>query len=289
MAIGVQASQAGTIVQLLSARERPAALAYLGRAPRDDLSLLELAANLGRKPAPSEVAVQMLGAWRAQRLVGLLSLRPSLMLDSQMEVDVLDLFVPHLASIETGLVKSVERVVDPLWERLAALGRRALIDRNETAYALLADESLLRDSPDHVRLRPARRADLDALVIAARASLREERRPDPFDGDPASFRRWVRGRLHRARVLELDGRVAFAGYADVRRSEGWLIQGVYTWPAARRRGVAALGMSDLVREAFESGAQHVQLAVIDGNVAATRLYESLGFRPFARLRTILFD
>jgi RimJ/RimL family protein N-acetyltransferase len=32
----------------------------------------------------------------------------------------------------------------------------------------------------------------------------------------------------------------------------------------------------------------VQLAVVEGNAAAERLYEGLGFRPFARLRTILF-
>jgi predicted GNAT family acetyltransferase len=32
----------------------------------------------------------------------------------------------------------------------------------------------------------------------------------------------------------------------------------------------------------------VQLAVVDGNEPATRLYESLGFKPFTKLRTILF-
>jgi predicted GNAT family acetyltransferase len=32
----------------------------------------------------------------------------------------------------------------------------------------------------------------------------------------------------------------------------------------------------------------VQLAVVDGNLPAERLYQSLGFKPFAKLRTILF-
>ena len=33
---------------------------------------------------------------------------------------------------------------------------------------------------------------------------------------------------------------------------------------------------------------HVQLAVIDGNEAGRALYEGLGFKPFGKLRTILF-
>jgi hypothetical protein len=40
--------------------------------------------------------------------------------------------------------------------------------------------------------------------------------------------------------------------------------------------------------AFDQGAEHVQLAVVDGNEPGRSLYESLGFRPFAKLRTILF-
>ena len=78
------------------------------------------------------------------------------------------------------------------------------------------------------------------------------------------------------------------GYADVRRPEGWLLQGIYTWPAWRRQGLASFGVSALCREAFDAGADHVQLAVVDGNTAARRLYEGMGFRPFAKLRTILF-
>jgi predicted GNAT family acetyltransferase len=130
--------------------------------------------------------------------------------------------------------------------------------------------------------------DLDELVVAARESLREEERPDPFAGDPRGFRRWVRGRVPRARVVEHAGRVVFVGYADVQRPEGWLIQGVYTWPEFRRRGFAAAGVSDVCREAFAAGARHVQLAVVEGNAAGQGLYAGLGFEPFGELRTILF-
>ena len=99
---------------------------------------------------------------------------------------------------------------------------------------------------------------------------------------------WVRGRVARARVVELEGRVAMVGYADVQREEGWLLQGIYTWPDCRQRGLASFGVSELCHEAFAAGANHVQLAVVEGNTAARRLYEGLGFKPYAKLRTILF-
>jgi ribosomal protein S18 acetylase RimI-like enzyme len=74
----------------------------------------------------------------------------------------------------------------------------------------------------------------------------------------------------------------------VRRPEGWLVQGVYTWPEHRRRGHARAGMAGLLSEAFACGADHVQLAVVEGNEPALELYRGLGFEPFCDLRTILF-
>jgi predicted GNAT family acetyltransferase len=74
----------------------------------------------------------------------------------------------------------------------------------------------------------------------------------------------------------------------VRLREGHLLQGVYTWPAWRRRGIAAAGVASLCRAAFAAPAEHVQLSVVEGNAAASALYVRLGFEPHATLRTILF-
>jgi GNAT superfamily N-acetyltransferase len=96
------------------------------------------------------------------------------------------------------------------------------------------------------------------------------------------------GNARPARESDLADRVVFVAYADVRRPAGWLVQGVYTWPDARRQGFARKGMDALLREAFAAGASHVQLAVVAGNERASRLYRKLGFEAFAELRTILF-
>lgn len=276
--------------RLLAPAERAEVLAYLGRSARDNLILLDLVERLGSQPAAGELAPQLAVARRGGEIVAVAALRPSAVLDAQALPEAVERLAPLFDPMGIGLIKSAQPAVDALWALLSRRrSRRAVVDRLETSYALCGDAARLARVPDGASVRDARAGDLDDLVFAARESLREEGRPDPFSGDVRSFRRWVQGRVPRARVVEAARRVAFVGYADVRRAQGWLLQGIYTWPHARRRGFAAAGTSALCREAFAAGADHVQLSVVDGNDAARALYEGLGFKPFARLRTILFD
>lgn len=280
---------AGLRVRPLRARDIEAALTYLDRAPLLNLALADLVLRMAEPGAGRGVAPEVLGAWRGRELAGLAGLAPSVVFDAAAEPAALEAFFPYLVRVGSGLVKSTEEVVAPLLAWLTAEGRRVLLDRIEIGFALTPDRALLRPPDPELYVRDAEAADLDALVEAARQSLLEERRPDPFESDPVGFRRWVRGRVRRAVVVEQKERLGFVGYADVQSARGWLLQGVYTWPAERRRGLAAAGVSELCRRAFAGGSAHVQLAVIEDNAAAERLYESLGFRPFARLRTLLFS
>jgi RimJ/RimL family protein N-acetyltransferase len=275
--------------RLLERRERDVVLAHLTSDVRTNLFLMDLVARLGSAPAPGETRTAVAVASRAGEVVGVAALRPSVVFDAAIGAEAVEALLPFVESLSVGLVKSPPPVVDVLWNRLSRRrGRRSIVDRIETAYALVRESArFVRPGPDDLA-RPARKADLEPLVYAARESLREEDRPDPFAGDARSFRRWVRGRVGRARVMESGGRIVFVGYADVQRPEGWLLQGIYTWPEERRRGFAAAGTSELCREAFATGAGHVQLAVVEGNRPAQALYEGLGFEPFGRLRTILF-
>jgi ribosomal protein S18 acetylase RimI-like enzyme len=266
-------------------------LAYLQRDARLNLQLLDLIDRPRRSRGDFrglDAEPVVLVAWDAHRVAGVASLRPSLLFDAHLEPPALRAFLPFLSTIESGLLKSLDTVVTKLWELLAERGNRSLIDRYEIAFAIRPGDESLPEPPADVTLRRAREEDLEQLVYAARASLREEGRPDPGERDPAGFQRWVRSRLERARVVEYREEPAFVAYADVRRREGWLVQGVFTWPEMRRRGMAVAGMAGLVNEAFAAGADHLQLAVVEGNLPALGLYRGLGFREFGRLRTVLF-
>jgi len=279
---------AGVEAHRLGRENRAAALSFLARDPLVNLFLLDLAARLGAPPVPGEPRTEMVGAWRGGELVAVAALRPTVAL-TDAPSEVLETFLPYLEPLGVGLVKSSSEAVDVLWRQLGrGRKRRVLLDRLETAYAVREGEACLADVRPHERVRAAALDDLEPLIVAARESLREEDRPDPFSGDVRGFRRWVRGRIPRARVVESDGRIVCVGYADVRLREGWLLQGVYCWPEVRRQRFASTGVSDLCCEAFVAGAEHVQLAVVDGNEAGRRLYEGLGFKPFGKLRTILF-
>jgi predicted GNAT family acetyltransferase len=275
-------------VRRLRVGERRAALARLAGSPRDNLLLIDAVHALGGLSVPGEARSDVLAAVEGGALAGVASLQPSLAVERSADTEMLGAFLPHFAGVAAGLLKVGVETAEPIWRALQRAGRRAILDRYETAYAVAPDEVRPAEAPAALRVRPARAGDLEALVQAARASLREERRPDPFEGDPEGFRRWVAGRVSRATVVEWEGALRFVGYADVQRAEGWLVQGVYTWPEVRRRGLAAAGVGALCRRAREAGASHVQLAVVEGNEPAEQLYERLGFRAFSRLRTVLF-
>ena len=275
--------------RLVELADREAALRFLSREPVANLFLLDLAARLGAPPVPGETRAKIVAAWRDDEIVGMAGLHPTVILDANAGKEAVEAFIPYLERIKVGLVKSLVPTVDLLWESFSArASRRVIVDRIEIAYTLYEGDWKPVEPISGESARRATKSDLDDLVVAARESLREEGRPDPFVGDAEGFRCWVRGRVARARVVEFAGRVAMVGYADVQRQEGWLLQGIYTWPNHRQRGLASFGVSELCREAFTAGANHVQLAVVEGNAAAQHLYEGLGFRPFAKLRTILF-
>jgi predicted GNAT family acetyltransferase len=199
--------------------------------------------------------------------------------------------VEHLYGIartNPGLVRVIvgERaLVGALWARLTSLGLSARLSRDQVVYAVTRER--FRPAQPPLPLRPADTGDLDALVSASAAMAREEAQDDPQSRNPGLFRERIRARVARGRdfVHIIDGELAFKGNIAALSEVGGQLEGIYTLPAMRRRGLARRGTSALTRWVLERTAR-ASLLVNDDNDAARTLYASLGYEPVYASRTI---
>ena len=82
-------------------------------------------------------------------------------------------------------------------------------------------------------------------------------------------------------VAAAAGRLAFvagAFAADVDFEGRWMIEGVYTAPEHRRRGLARLVVQRLIDRGREMGCKECLISCSVGNVPARTLYEGMGFK-----------
>ena len=78
----------------------------------------------------------MVVASRGAEIVGVASLRPSLILEEGLKPETLAAVLPFLSRLEAGLIKSQAHAVGPVWESLRSVGRNPLLDRYEECQVL---------------------------------------------------------------------------------------------------------------------------------------------------------
>ena len=140
-------------------------------------------------------------------------------------------------------------------------------------------------------VRRVRIDELELLLPACVAMFTEEVGVSPIASDG--------GALYRARVAELiaegrafalieDGHVRFKAEIGSATSQACQIQGVWTDPALRGRGLGTRGTAAVVGHAIESVAPVVSLYVNDYNMPARRAYERVGFSTVGSFTSVLF-
>ncbi|WP_034594236.1 GNAT family N-acetyltransferase [Hamadaea tsunoensis] len=185
----------------------------------------------------------------------------------------------------TSIVGQRDQVID-LWERLSPRWGRAR-DVRAVQPLLVATQPAPVPADDSVRL--IRPDEIDLLFPASVAMYTEEVGVSPLDG----------GRGYRHRVAELvragrayakivDDRVVFKADLAVVTRHTAQVQGVWTDPQWRGKGIATAGMAAVVNDALRRVAPTVSLYVNDYNVPARRAYASCGFQQVAELATVLF-
>lgn len=138
-------------------------------------------------------------------------------------------------------------------------------------------------------VRRARQADLDRLTVAAADMHREEMGIDPMAIDPAGWRTRMGTLIQRgwSWVWTQGDRVLFKAELSGWTPEAVQIQGVYTAPEARNRGIASAAMAAVCRDVL-GGVPACTLYVNHYNAPARRLYERLGFEHVADYATLFY-
>lgn len=175
----------------------------------------------------------------------------------------------------------------PLWERLRPAWGRAR-DVRECQPLLAAGTAPTVPADPAVRL--VRPNEVDLLYPASVAMYTEEVGVSPVvDGD-AGYRERVADLVRggRAYARFIDGQVAFKAELAVITRHTAQVQGVWTAPQWRGRGLATAGMAAVVVDALRRVAPTVTLYVNDFNTPARRVYDRCGFRRVGTFATVLF-
>jgi len=190
----------------------------------------------------------------------------------------------HLIQLIVGPRDQVAGLQAQLGPRL----RRPRLVRAEQPHYAIEDPAAIRTQLA-APIRQATLADYDQVLIAGAAMHLEEVGFDPMRSDPVGFRQRVltmirRGWVH---IWVEDGQLIFKAECAAVTPEAIQIQGVWTTPRMRGRGLATRGMATLCGQLL-TDAQAVTLFVNDFNTSAIRVYERVGFRRVGTMRSVLF-
>jgi predicted GNAT family acetyltransferase len=187
----------------------------------------------------------------------------------------------------SSIVGSADAVLE-MWDRLApswgpareVRGCQPLLATDRPATGVRPDPEVRLVRPDEVH----------ALYPASVAMYTEEVGVAPAaDGDPSYHDRvldLVRARRAYARIV--NGRVIFKAEVAVVTRHTAQIQGVWTDPEFRGRGLATAGMAAVAEDVLRRVAPTVSLYVNDFNEPARRAYARCGFHQVDTFATVLF-
>ncbi|WP_326596254.1 GNAT family N-acetyltransferase [Streptomyces sp. NBC_01803] len=157
---------------------------------------------------------------------------------------------------------------------------------------LLATRAMPPGVTPDPRVRRVRKDEMDLVLPASVAMFTEEVGISPLDAEDG-------GLTYQARVAETvgtgrcfarveDGRVVFKAEIGAVTPDACQLQGVWTAPDLRGRGLATAGLATVLRHALAEAAPVVSLYVNDFNAPALTVYRRLGFTRVGTLMSVLF-
>lgn len=174
--------------------------------------------------------------------------------------------------------------------RTTSRGPRAIEIRRQR---LLAAPRLMAppvDPPQEVWLRHAESQDLPWLLRAHAAMCREDLGVDQVSRNPTGYRDYFRELiLKNSSVIGLvKDRPVFKAEYPVQSDSTSLVEGVYTEPDMRGRGIASWAVRSIAIRAATEG-RSAALYVNRRNERARAVYSRIGFRPVCDWLTVLMS
>jgi len=164
--------------------------------------------------------------------------------------------------------------VEAFWQLLSQYGRETKLVSQQLWYVCRQPQASLQQ----MQLQRANLAELDVVADAHAEMACESSGTDPRVSDPAGFRHRVAERIERKRVWVKiqDGKVVFKADLVSITAEAVYLEGVWTHPDYRGRGIAKSCMTELVHR-LRREHQTVCLLVEPEEKAAIKVYEHVGF------------
>lgn len=193
-------------------------------------------------------------------------------------------FARDVARASPRMLIGESRAVSELWEDVSRRLPTPREDRPGQPVFEIREPPAAGDSG----LRPATLEDLDLLVPACAAAHEQELGVDPLRRDPDGFRWRTRAQIEEGRswLWVEGGSILFKAEASAWTPAAVQLQQVWVDPDVREHGYGARGLRDLCRLLLER-VPVVCLFVRAENVAAIRLYETIGMEHVLDYRSVL--
>jgi GNAT superfamily N-acetyltransferase len=163
-----------------------------------------------------------------------------------------------------------------------------LRDRRDPQPVLALGRGDLRAKPAP-QVRRGTAADLERLTLAAAAMHREEMGIDPLAVDPTGWRSRMSTLIQRgwSWVWTEGEQIVFKAELSAWTPEVAQVQGVYTTPELRNRGIGTAALAAVCRDVLEQ-VPVCTLYVNHFNAAARAVYRRLGFEHVGDFATLMY-
>jgi len=271
-------------VQRLAPADEPDALAFLDRAPFEN-AFLSWVILTDRSQATRATLYTYRG--RNEAISGVAFFGRQIVLAAEDDATIDAFARAAQAHRLERMIVGDRTTVRRFWERIRSWHPAPRVIRRHQPL-MAVERGMLKESPNGVRVRPARADEWRTVADSSAEMIRTELQYDPRSGGnefDANVRMMIERRLWW--VGERDGELCFFCSEGPRSARTLQLQGIWTPPRLRGRGLATAALCGICDRALER-VPSISLYVNGFNTAALALYERVGFRTVGEFMSLLF-